>query len=91
MSRVVNKAKKAEKLVQGAVGVFENAIAQIEKAQEILKSGIQDDTRKIAVIENYIEEQKKERDKYLNAKADKYTQMQSNEELIEKLKNFSLQ
>ncbi|MCM3155576.1 hypothetical protein M3611_26655 [Priestia megaterium] len=84
-----NVVQKAEKLVSGAVGVFADAILQVEKANELLKAGIETDNKKIDQIELDIRKLNAEKVELVEDKSNKYLQMESNKELIEKLSHFS--
>lgn len=83
--------KKADKLVAKATTVFGNAIDQVKKANELLKSDIEDSKKTIADSE--IEIQKKQ--EIIAIQTDvigtKEEQIKSNDELIEKLNNFAPQ
>jgi iron uptake system EfeUOB component EfeO/EfeM len=81
--------QKAQKLVDGAVSVFADAIVQVEKANEILKESIDADVKK---LEDIVAKHKKlevEKDAIMLDKDTKYKQMEANSELIEKLSHFS--
>jgi uncharacterized small protein (DUF1192 family) len=82
--------QKAEKLVQGAVGVFADAIAQVEKANEVLTEGMKQDTNKINSIDQKIANLQKEKETVYFAKNKKINTRASNNELIKKLKEFSV-
>ncbi|MGG1219378.1 hypothetical protein ABE236_18220 [Priestia endophytica] len=81
--------QKAEKLVNGAVGVFADAIAQVEKANELLTEAVEADNKRLEQIEIEYKKLNAEKDKIVEDKNDKYLQMEGNKELIEKLAHFS--
>lgn len=81
--------QKAEKLVQGAVGVFADAILQVQKANELLAADIEADNKRLDQIELAYRKLNAEKEEVVEDKNNKYLQMEGNKELIEKLSHFS--
>lgn len=84
-----NVVQKAEKLVSGAVGVFADAILQVEKANELLAADIEADNKQLDQIELDYRKLNARKAEIVEDKSNKYLQMESNKELIEKLSHFS--
>jgi uncharacterized small protein (DUF1192 family) len=81
---------KAEKLVQGAVGVFADAISQVEKANDVLTEGMKKDTDTIASISEKIAKLKAEQTAVEFARNKKINTRAVNNDLIKKLKDFAV-
>ncbi|NGY84923.1 hypothetical protein F6Y03_30860 [Bacillus megaterium] len=81
--------QKAQKLVDGAVSVFADAILQVEKANEILKESIDADIKQLDQIELDYRKLNARKNEIVEDKNNKYLQMEANSELIEKLSHFS--
>lgn len=79
---------QAEKKVTKAVGVFAKAIKEVEQAQEILKAGVQQDSTKISVAKNKINQLNAEINRVNADKTAKGEQMKANAELLVKLADF---
>jgi hypothetical protein len=84
-----NVVQKAEKLVSGAVGVFADAILQVEKANELLAADIEADNKQLDQIELDYRKLNARKAEIVEDKNNKYLQMEGNKELIEKLSHFS--
>jgi hypothetical protein len=84
-----NVVQKAEKLVSGAVGVFADAILQVEKANELLAADIETDNKQLDQIELDYRKLNARKAEIVEDKNNKYLQMEGNKELIEKLSHFS--
>lgn len=80
--------QQAEKMVAKAVGVFNVAIADVEKAQGILAEGVKQDSFKIESIKSKIRELASEMNDLESSKAEKGIQIKANNELLNKLKEF---
>jgi hypothetical protein len=78
----------AEKKVIKAVGVFAKAVAEVEKAQDILKEGVKQDCFKVGALKKQIADIEAEIDAVNKGKIAKGEQMKANEELLSKLKEF---
>jgi hypothetical protein len=85
----VKVQKKADKLVQGAVGVFADAIAQVEKANVVLSEGIVADDKKLAGIDKAIDALRAKKAEVISQKNEKYNSLEKNEALISKLVEFA--
>lgn len=80
-----NHAQKAQKRVDKAVGVFSQAIVQVEKAQETLSAGIQQDSHTVNALNNKIVSIQSEIAAVEQSKQEKGDQMKSNRELLNRL------
>lgn len=80
---------KAEKLVNGAVTVFADAIAQVEKANSILEQGIVSDNNKLEALNVVIDNARKQKAGIIGSKEEKEKTISKNIGLIIKLKEFA--
>lgn len=80
---------KAQKRVSKALGVFTKAVAEVEKAQQILEDGIVSDTQEIKHLEAKAKEIEETIAQVNYRKSDKMTQMANNVDLLAKLNHFN--
>jgi len=80
--------KQAEQKVSKALNVFTQAITEVEKAQELIKSAIHEDSMAIIAQENSIKSAKQKIEDLTKDKELKGQQFKANEELLAKLKEF---
>lgn len=85
------KLTQANKIVTKATTVFGDAITQVEKANDILKKGIEEDTYEIMAAEQKIEELKDFIEGVKEDREDKGLQVIKNDDLVKQLKSFSPQ
>lgn len=81
--------KQSQKLVSKAVGVFATAVADVEKANEILIEGIKSDTAQIMKLEHEIALKQEQITALEKAKAEKGEEIRQNENLLATLKQFT--
>lgn len=81
--------KQSQKLVSKAVGVFATAVAEVEKANEILIQGVQADTAQIMKLKKEISDKEAQITELEKAKADKGEELRKNENLLATFKQFT--
>lgn len=86
---MANKQVKAEKLVNSAVTVFAEAIANVEKANDVLQAGVQEDLKKVHEIDKKISDLQSKRVALIADKNLKQHTMKNNDSLIAKLQEFA--
>lgn len=79
---------KAKKIVDTALGTFSKAIAEIEKANEMLSQGIEKDMAAMQEVATKIDNLKAELDEIQAGKINKDAEIIRNKELIYKLEKF---
>ena len=85
MSQVV----KSQKIVNKAIGVFSQAVADVEKANEILRKGIEKDSFEIRGIEQQIVILKGKISRLEMDRNIKGKEIKKNEELLATLRQFT--
>lgn len=80
---------RSQKIVAKAVGVFSQAVAEVEKANDILTKGIESDSMQIMGIENKIAELEYDIMKLKEAKLLKGNEFTNNENLLATLRQFT--
>lgn len=82
------QVQQAEKKVTKALTVFNQAITEVETANKLLTEAVKQDSMKVQAIRNQIASLETQIVKTEKSKADKGKQIKSNEQLLEKLKEF---
>lgn len=82
------KVLQANKLVSKATTVFGDAVVQVEKANELLKKGIEEDSFEIASAEEQIAKLQRHVKDVEKEREEKAQQIVSNNKLIDQLKSF---
>lgn len=85
----MKEVKKSQKIVAKAVGVFAQAVSEVEKANEILKAGIESDSMTILAIKNQIADLENKITELETAKGIKGEEIRNNEHLLASLKQFT--
>jgi uncharacterized protein Yka (UPF0111/DUF47 family) len=80
---------KAEKLVNVAVSTFSKAIEEVEKANALLESSILADGQRVEAIYSSIKSLTQQADQLNADSLNKQGRIKGNNELIEKLKQFT--
>lgn len=81
--------KQSQKHVSKAVGVFNQAVAELEKAQGVLQEGIKADTMKVEGFKAQIKTLEQSIVDTEKAKGDKGAEHTKNAELLTNLKQFT--
>lgn len=84
------RTKKADKLITKASSTFDNAVVQVQKANDLLEADIQNESKKIADLEAKISECQELIKSSLQANKDKLIKIKNNNQLIKNLKGFTL-
>lgn len=84
-----NELVKSQKIVSKAVGVFSQAITEVEKANELLRKGIESDSMQITVLKNQIRDLNDKITDLEKAKGDKGQEIRNNEHLLASLRQFT--
>lgn len=82
------QVQKADKLVTKATTVFGDAVVQVEKANELLRKGLEEDGFTIESAKKQIKELEDWIQKVEEDREEKSLKIVSNETLIEQLKTF---
>ena len=82
---------KAQKRVSKALGVFSKAVAEVEKAQDILEAGVISDTNEIESLKEQVEALELTISEVAYRKSSKYAQIAANEDLLAKLNHFNIE
>jgi hypothetical protein len=85
---MTKQLQKADKLVTKATSVFGDAVIQVEKANEILRQEIGNDSQKILDIEDQIVGLRRLIDSIEVERSEKSLKVVSNDGLLQQLKNF---
>lgn len=80
---------KAQKRVSKALGVFSKAVAEVEKAQDILEAGVISDTNEIESLKEQVEALELTISEVMYRKSSKNAQIAANEDLLAKLNHFN--
>ena len=88
-SNVNKELVKSQQLVSKAVGVFSQAIQEVEKANEILTKGVEADSMAIVSIKEQIASLNNKITDIETAKHEKGTQLKANTSLIKNLQRFT--
>ncbi|MCM3639673.1 hypothetical protein M4D68_00740 [Priestia aryabhattai] len=80
----MKQIEQSQKLVSKAVGVFDKAVTDVEKANEILKKGIEEDSMRILALQDQIKELEADKEA-------KGAELTKNEHLLATLKQFTKQ
>ncbi|MGE6629634.1 hypothetical protein [Bacillus sp. NPDC077027] len=80
---------QASQKVEKAVGVFANAVQEVESAQKILSEGIKQDSMKITMLKNKITSIQESIEKVEAHRQAKGDQMKANEDLLASLMQFT--
>lgn len=82
---------KAQKRVSKALGVFSKAVAEVEKAQDILEAGVISDTNEIESLKEQVEALELTISEVMYRKSSKNAQIAANEDLLAKLNHFNIE
>jgi Na+/phosphate symporter len=89
MKKIKNHAETAEKKVQGALTVFSQAVAEVDKAQDILMDGIAQDSAKVMALKNQIKDIEAQIETVEADRTAKGEQMKKNKTLLNQLNKFN--
>jgi hypothetical protein len=81
--------EKATKIVAGAINTFTKAIAEVEKANELLVVAVKSDEQELVSISKKVEDLYKKLDGVQAEKLNKKATIIQNKELIAKLEQFT--
>lgn len=86
---MTKKTLQANKIVDKATSVFGDAITEVEKANDILASDIENDRKLIETSQTVIKTHRTMIDEHHDNIATKQKQMMKNADLIKQLKRFA--
>ncbi|MCY8796285.1 MULTISPECIES: hypothetical protein [Bacillus subtilis group] len=86
MSKVIAQSQKH---VSKAVGVFSQAVNEVEKAQTVLQEGIKADSAKVLSIKSQISKLEQDIEKTEKSKEAKGAEFKKNQDLLANLKQFT--
>ena len=85
----MKQIQQSQKLVSKAVGVFSTAVADVEKANEILRKGIEDDSMKISSLATQMDSLEEQIRQLEEDKTAKGNEIKKNENLLATLRQFT--
>ncbi|MED4619615.1 hypothetical protein [Priestia megaterium] len=85
----MKQIQQSQKIVSKAVGVFSTAVADVEKANDILKKGIEADSMKISAIADQMDKLEEQIRQLEDDKLAKGNEIKKNENLLATLRQFT--